>query len=140
VFVRLQITVAKNHSQKVADFTALKAARLPACNLNNYVEPPLNDGVRPLHIIVTTPDRFDTCYQKQVNIACMLLAYPAGLRLGIVYSLYCGTKPAPTFMLLKKARTTLLAVSTLTAAFVIHHACVCRVQRTKVQLQSRQES
>ncbi|DBB12725.1 TPA: hypothetical protein ACH3X3_005501 [Trebouxia sp. C0006] len=60
-----QITVAKNHSQKVADFTALKAARLPACNLNNYVEPPLNDGVRPLHIIVTTPDRFDTCYQKQ---------------------------------------------------------------------------
>jgi len=140
VFVWLQITVAKNHSQKVADFTALKAARLPACNLNNHVKPPLNDGVRPLHMIVTTPDRFDACCQKQVSIACMLLAYPTWPRLGIVYSLYCGTKAASTFMLLKKARTALLAVSTLTAAFVINHACVCRMQRSKVQLHSRQES
>lgn len=69
--VCLQITVAKKHSQKMAGFTALKAARLPACDLNNYVEPPLIDGVKLLHMIVTTPDRFDTCYQKQVSIACM---------------------------------------------------------------------
>ncbi|KAL3160359.1 hypothetical protein ABBQ32_14129 [Trebouxia sp. C0010 RCD-2024] len=60
-----QITVAKKHSQKMAGFIALKAARLPCCNLNNYVEPPLSDGVKLLHMIVTTPDRFDTCYQKQ---------------------------------------------------------------------------
>jgi len=67
----LQITVDKKHSQKMAGFTALKAARLPACNLNKHVEPPLSDGVRLLHMIVTTPDRFETCYQKQVSIACM---------------------------------------------------------------------
>ncbi|KAL3159354.1 hypothetical protein ABBQ32_14138 [Trebouxia sp. C0010 RCD-2024] len=60
-----QITVAKKQSQKMAGFIALKAARLPCCNLNNYVEPPLSDGVKLLHMIVTTPDRFDTCYQKQ---------------------------------------------------------------------------
>ena len=53
----------------MAGFTALKAARLPSCDLNNYVEPPLSDGVKLLHMIVTTPDRFDTCYQKQVSIA-----------------------------------------------------------------------
>ncbi|DBA75751.1 TPA: hypothetical protein ACH3X1_010162 [Trebouxia sp. C0004] len=50
---------------RLLGFTALKAARLPSCNLNNYVEPPLSDGVKLLHMIVTTPDRFDTCYQKQ---------------------------------------------------------------------------
>jgi len=112
VFVWLQITVAKKHSQKMAGFTALKAARLPACNLNNYVEPPLIDGVSLLHMIVTTPDRFDTCYQKQVSIACMLLACHTWPRLGIVYSLCCGNKATPTVMLLKKARTTLLALIT----------------------------
>ncbi|DBA79232.1 TPA: hypothetical protein ACH3X1_009046 [Trebouxia sp. C0004] len=43
-----QITVAKKHSKKMECSTALKAARLPACNLNNYVEPPLVDGLRLL--------------------------------------------------------------------------------------------
>ncbi|DBA86407.1 TPA: hypothetical protein ACH3X2_005644 [Trebouxia sp. C0005] len=66
-----QINVGKKHFQKMAGFTALKAARLPACNLSNYVRPPVTDGVRLLHIIVTSPDRFDICYQKQVSIACM---------------------------------------------------------------------
>ncbi|DBA92682.1 TPA: hypothetical protein ACH3X1_002893 [Trebouxia sp. C0004] len=65
---QLQITVAKKHSQKMAGFTALKAARLPSCNLNNYVEPPLSDGVKLLHMIVTTPDRFDTFFQKQTGV------------------------------------------------------------------------
>lgn len=60
-----QITVAKKHSQKMAGFTALKAAGLPACDVNSYVKPPLIDGFKPIHMIVTTPDRFDTCYQKQ---------------------------------------------------------------------------
>ena len=42
----------------MAGFTALKAAKLPACNLNNYhnVEPPVIDGARLLHMIVVTPD------------------------------------------------------------------------------------
>ncbi len=63
-------------------------------------------------MIVTTPDRFDTCYQKQVSIACMLLACQTWPRLGIVYSLCCGNKATPIVMLLKKARTTLLALIT----------------------------
>ncbi|KAL0033403.1 hypothetical protein WJX77_007985 [Trebouxia sp. C0004] len=61
------ITVAKKHSRKMAGFTA-QAARLPACNFNNYVEPPLIGGVRLLHVIVTTPDRFNTCYHKQASV------------------------------------------------------------------------
>lgn len=93
----------------MAGFTALKAARMPFCNLNNYVEPPLSDGVKLLHMIVTTPDRFDTCYQKQVSISCILLTWHTWPRLGIVYSLHCGIKAPLTTMLLKKVRTTLIA-------------------------------
>ena len=80
----LQITVAKKHSQQMAGFTALKAARLPSCNLNNYVEPPLSDGVKLLHMLVTTPDRYDTCYQKQVSIACILLKWHTWPCLGVI--------------------------------------------------------
>jgi hypothetical protein len=46
----------------MASFNALKAAGLPACSLNTYVDPPLNDDVKAIHMIVTTPDRFGTCY------------------------------------------------------------------------------
>ena len=58
----------------MAGFTALKAAGLPACDVNNYVEPPLFDGFKPIHMIVTTSDRFATCYQEQVSlyVACWL--------------------------------------------------------------------
>lgn len=59
----------------MASFNALKAAGLPACSLNNYVEPHLLDDVKPIHMIVTTPDRFDTCYQKQVSTACVMVAF-----------------------------------------------------------------
>ncbi len=75
VFVWLQITVAKQQSQKMAGVNALKAAGLPACRLNNYVDPPLIDDSKPIHMIVTTPDRFDTCYHKQVSIACVTVAF-----------------------------------------------------------------
>ena len=68
-------------------------------------------------MIVTTPDRFDTCYRNQVSIACTLLAWHIWLGLGIVYSLRClqlalftACSKAPLIaMLLKKVMTTLLA-------------------------------
>ena len=60
-------------------------------------------------MIVTTPDRFDTCYRNQVINACTLLAWHIWLRLGIVYSLHCGRKAPLIAILLKKVRTTLLA-------------------------------
>ncbi|DBA92135.1 TPA: hypothetical protein ACH3X1_015860 [Trebouxia sp. C0004] len=59
------ITVANKHSQKMASFNALNIAGLPACRLNDYIEPHLIDDVKPIHMIVTTPDWFDTLYQKQ---------------------------------------------------------------------------
>lgn len=55
----------KKQSQKMAGVNALKAAGLPACRLNHYVDPPLIDDVQPIHMIITTQDRFDTCFQKQ---------------------------------------------------------------------------
>ena len=64
----------KKQSQKMAGVNALKAAGLPACRLNHYVDPPLIDDVQPIHMIVTTQDRFDTCFQKQVSIACVTVA------------------------------------------------------------------
>ena len=69
----------------------------------------LSDGIRLLHMIVTTPDRVDTCYRNQVSIACTLLAWHIWLHLGIVYSLHCGSKAPLIAILLKKVRTTLLA-------------------------------
>ncbi|DBB14525.1 TPA: hypothetical protein ACH3X3_004805 [Trebouxia sp. C0006] len=60
-----QVTVAKKHSQFMGGFKALKAAALPTCDLNNFVHPTLPDNSKPIHMIVTTPDRFDTCYLKQ---------------------------------------------------------------------------
>ncbi|KAL0026287.1 hypothetical protein WJX77_008360 [Trebouxia sp. C0004] len=60
-----KITVANKHSQKMASFNALNIAGLPACRLNDYIEPHLIDDVKPIHMIVTTPDWFDTLYQKQ---------------------------------------------------------------------------
>ena len=48
-------------------FKALKAAALPTCDLNKFVHPRLQDNSKPIHMIVTTPDRFDTCYLKQVS-------------------------------------------------------------------------
>ena len=63
----LQVTVAKKHSEFMGCFKALKAAALPTCNLNKYVRPTLHDNSKPIHMIVTTPDRFDTCYVKQVS-------------------------------------------------------------------------
>jgi hypothetical protein len=62
-----QVTVAKKHSEFMGGFTALKAAALPTCDLNNFVHPPLMDNSKPIHMIVTTPDRFDACYLKQVR-------------------------------------------------------------------------
>ncbi len=62
-----QLTVAKKHSEFMGGFTALKAAALPTCNLDSFVHPPLLDNSKPTHMIVTTPDRFDTCYLKQVR-------------------------------------------------------------------------
>ncbi|KAL3132928.1 hypothetical protein ABBQ38_006842 [Trebouxia sp. C0009 RCD-2024] len=60
-----QVTVAKKHFEFMEGFRALKAAALPRCNLNKFVHPPLHDNSKPIHMIVTTPDRFDTCYLKQ---------------------------------------------------------------------------
>ena len=67
------------------------------------------DGVRLLHMIVTTPDRCNTCYHNQVSIACTLLAWHIWLRLGTVYSLHCGSQAPLIAVLLKKVRTTLHA-------------------------------
>ena len=63
----LQVTVAKKHSEFMGGLTALKAAALPTCDLNKFVHPTLRDNSKPIHMIVTTPDRFDTCYLKQVS-------------------------------------------------------------------------
>ncbi|DBA86734.1 TPA: hypothetical protein ACH3X2_005425 [Trebouxia sp. C0005] len=60
-----QVTVAKKHSDFMGGFKALQAAALPTCNLNNFVHPTLRDNSKPIHMIVTTPDRFETCYLKQ---------------------------------------------------------------------------
>ena len=73
-----QVTVAKKHSEFMGGFKALQAAALPTCNLNNFVYPTLHDNSKPSHMIVTTPDRFDTCYLKQVSYnrfrGCVLCA------------------------------------------------------------------
>ncbi|DBA80026.1 TPA: hypothetical protein ACH3X2_007524 [Trebouxia sp. C0005] len=60
-----QVTVAKKHSDFMGGFKALQAAALPTCNLNNFVHPTLRDNSKPILMIVTTPDRFETCYLKQ---------------------------------------------------------------------------
>ncbi|KAL0044441.1 hypothetical protein WJX82_006838 [Trebouxia sp. C0006] len=60
-----QVTVAKKHSEFMGGFKALKAAVLPTCDLNKFIHPRLQDNSKPIHMIVTTPDRFDTCYLKQ---------------------------------------------------------------------------
>lgn len=62
-----QVTVAKKHSEFMGGFKALQAAALPTCNLNKFVHPTLHDNSKPIHMIVTTSDRFDTCYLKQVS-------------------------------------------------------------------------
>ena len=62
-----QVTVAKKHSEFMGGLTALKRAALPTCDLNKFVHPTLRDNSKPIHMIVTTPDRFDTCYLKQVS-------------------------------------------------------------------------
>ena len=65
------MTIAKKHSEFLAGVKALKAARLPRCDLNKFVQPPLHDNNKPIHMIVTTPDRFETCYRSQVSILMM---------------------------------------------------------------------
>ncbi|KAL0026854.1 hypothetical protein WJX77_006659 [Trebouxia sp. C0004] len=65
------VTVAKKHSEFMEGFKALKAAALPTCDLNNFVHPTLPDNSKPIHMIVTTPDRFDTCYLKQKQSSCL---------------------------------------------------------------------
>ena len=54
-------------------------------------------------MIVTTPDRFDTCYQKQVSIAYVLLVCHVSLRLWIVFTLCCGDNAVPAVLLLRRA-------------------------------------
>lgn len=65
------MTIAKKHSEFLAGVKALKAARLPSCDLNKVGQPPLDDNNKPIHMIVTTPDRFETCYRSQVSIPTM---------------------------------------------------------------------
>ena len=62
-----QVTVAKKQSEFMGGFKALQAAALPTCNLNKFVHPALHDNSKPIHMIVTTSDRFETCYLKQVS-------------------------------------------------------------------------
>ena len=62
-----QVTVAKKHSEFMGGFEALKAAALPTCDLNKFVHPTLHDNSKPIHMIVTTPEGFDTCCLKQVS-------------------------------------------------------------------------
>jgi hypothetical protein len=50
----------------------MEASELPACSLRN---PSLIDDMKPVHINATTPDNFDTCYQKQVSIVCVTVAF-----------------------------------------------------------------
>ncbi len=62
----------KKRSRQRAVFNAMEASELPACSLRN---PSLIDGMKPVHINATTPDNFDTCYQKQVSIVCVTAAF-----------------------------------------------------------------
>ena len=85
----LQITIAKKPSECMGGFKALKAASLPTCNLSKFVELPLKDNSMPIHMIVTTPDRFDTCYLIQVRIPTMPQTLPRRLAL-LMSSILCA--------------------------------------------------
>ena len=39
--------------------------------MNSCVDPPLVDGAKPIH--VSACHRFDTCYQQQVSICCVVI-------------------------------------------------------------------
>ena len=79
-----QVTIAKKQAEFMGGFKALQAAVLPSCNLNKFVRPILHDNSKPIHMIVTTPDRFDTRYLKQVSYnrfcSCLLCSVSDVLR------------------------------------------------------------
>ena len=85
----LKIAVGRLSSQAsllAAEFSWLTVVHVENCSLCTVCK-----SVRLLHMIVTTHDRYDTCYQKQVSIACILLAwhtwhYLGGIQAGKIFS------------------------------------------------------
>lgn len=43
-------------------------------SLNIYVEPPLVDSMKLIHMIVTN-SRFGICYKKQLSVVCVTIAF-----------------------------------------------------------------